>query len=80
MVKKYKIAKSDMKKKTGKNQVFSNEKLRSHNHKLLEIILEARQLSTEDEVIKKLGEALEVDTRKEIKKNPVSRNPFIKWR
>ena len=69
-----------MVKKTGKNQVFSNEKLRSHNHKLLEIILEARQLSTEDKVVEKLGEALEVDTRKEIKKNPVSRNPFIKLR
>ena len=43
-----------------KKEILLND-VRNHNHELLEIILEARELSTENKVIETLKKALKVN-------------------
>ena len=43
-----------------KKEILLND-VRNHNHELLEIILEARELSTENKVIETLTKALKVN-------------------
>lgn len=49
------------KKSLKKKNMITVDRIRNHNHELLEIILEAKVLSSEDGVIEVLQRALKVD-------------------